>query len=74
MPARIQPPITASNAALSTLISTRQIVTGPGIRPVKPGPALACSGRSVTHSPIATNDRAAASIAHTATARIAANG
>lgn len=73
-PARTQVPIAASNAARSTPVRTRQIVTGPGIRPTNPSPARTSAGRSATHSPIAANERAPPTIAPTATTRIATNG
>ncbi len=72
--ARIQALIAASDAAGSTRTSTRQIVTGPGIRPAIPRPARASAGRSAVHSPIAANERAPPSMAHTAIVRSAAKG
>jgi hypothetical protein len=51
----------------------RQNVTGPGTCELNPSRARTSAGKSAAHSPIAANERAPLSIAHTATAT-AVNG
>jgi hypothetical protein len=58
-------PITASRSA-STRPSSLRIVDSDGHRPSVPSAAATSTGRSATHSPTATNDRAPAATAHTA--------
>jgi Transposase IS66 family len=72
--ARIHAHTTSSKAFASTRTSNRQIVTDPGTFPVNPNAVRVSPSRSEHHSPIAANERAPASIAHTTRASTAVNG
>ena len=67
-------PAASSRASASRLCRTRRNVDSHGTAPVTPSPSKVAWSASAAHSAIATKDRAPASTAHTARARITAIG